>query len=89
MSEKDATFRILEIVRDLYSDHGIIMGFLTFLKRESSHVFRYLDDPLVDKTNNVPEHHFSVRSELLKNRFKTDDGLMRTSYWYHRQSTKI
>jgi len=44
---------------------------------------------MVNRTNNVAEHHFSVRSELLKMRFKTDDGLLMTSYWYHRLSTGI
>ena len=29
---------------------------------------------MVDRTNIVSEHHFSVRSEQLKNSFKTDEG---------------
>ena len=69
-------------------DYPVIRRFLKFLRKNRSSIFHYLGDPMVNKTNNVSEHHFSVRSELLKNRLKVDDGL-RTSYWYHWQSTEI
>lgn len=88
-SENEATFALLDLVRDLYSGDPIIGRFLKDLKKNRREIFRYLDDPNVNKTNNVAEHHFSVRSELLKRRFKTDQGLLRTSYWYHRLSTEI
>ena len=88
-SEKEATFALLELVRDLYSDDPIIRRFLRDLRKHRREIFRYLDDPNVEKTNNVAEHHFSIRSEILKNRFKTCEGLLKTSYWYHRLSTEI
>ncbi len=88
-SEKEDTFIILDTVRDLYSDDPVIRRFLRFVRRNKTEIFRYLDDPIVNKTNNVAEHHFSVRSELLKRRFKTREGLLKTSYWYHQLSTKI
>jgi len=71
LPEKNATFRILDLVRDLYSDDPIIGQFIRFLGKNRKVVFRYLEDPMVNKTNNVAEHHFSMRSELLKKRFKT------------------
>ncbi len=89
MPEKEATFRILELVRDLYSGDPIIGKFLGFLRSNRRQVFRYLEDDKVQKTNNVSEHHFSMRSELLKRRFKTREGLLKTSYWYHKFSTDI
>ncbi len=57
--------------------------FLKYINRNRKEVFRYLDDANVNKTNNVAEHHFSVRSELLKNRFKTGQRFLKTSYCYH------
>lgn len=87
-SEKDATFALLDLVRDPYSDDPIVGRFLKDLRKNRG-IFRYLDDPIVDKTNNVAEHHFSIRSELLRKRFKTDQGLLKTSYWYHSLSTEI
>lgn len=88
-SEKEATFALLDLVRDLYSGNPIIGKFLKDVRKNRREVFRYLDDPNVSKTNNVAEHHFSLRSELLKRRFKTDEGLLKTSYWYHKLSTEI
>lgn len=85
---RKGTFRQLDPTRNLYSDHQVIRGFLRFLKKNHSLVFRYLDDPMINRINNVDEHHFYVRSELLKNRFKTDRGILKTPYWYHRQSTE-
>ena len=58
----------------------IITRFLAYLKKNHSRVFRYLDDPMINRINNVDEHHFYVRSELLKNRFKTDEVMLKTSY---------
>ncbi len=80
-SEKDATFALFDLIRDLYSGDPIIGNFLKFINGNRKEVFRYLEDSKVNKTNNVAEHHFSLRSELLKKRFKTDQGLLKTSYW--------
>ncbi len=88
-SEKEDTFIIMDTVRYLYSRDPIIGESLRFVRRNRTQIFRYLVDPDMNKTNNVAEHHFSVRSELLKRRFKTREGLLKTSYWYHRLSTKI
>jgi len=89
LDRKDAIYKLIHIITDLYSDEPIIKRFLKFLKKNRFTVFRYLDDPMVNKTNNVAEHHFSVRSDLFKRRFKTVDGLKRTVYWYHMESTRI
>lgn len=86
--EKEATLRILQLVRDLYSGDPIIGKFLKTLRKNRREVFQYLEDDMLQKTNNVSEHHFSKRSELLRKRFKTDDDLLRRSYWYHRLSTE-
>jgi hypothetical protein len=88
LDRKDAAERILEVIDDLYADEPIIKRFMKFLKKNRFTVFRYLDDLMVNKTNNVAEHHFSVRSELFKKRFKTVEGLQRTIYWYHMESTR-
>ncbi len=85
---KDATLWILRPVRDLYSGDPIIGKFLKTPRKNRMGVFRYLEDDMVQKTNKASENHFSKRSELLKKRFKTDDGLLRTSYWYHGLSTE-
>ena len=89
MSEKESTFRILQLIRDLYSGNRIIRKFLKNIDRNRKSVFLYLDDPMIHKTNNVAEHHFSVRSELLKNRFKTEGGLLKMSYLYRKGPTEI
>lgn len=88
LSEKEATLRILQLVRDMYSGDPIIGKFLKTHRKNRREVFQYLEDDMVQKTNNISEHHFSMRPELLKKRFKTDDDLLRTSYWYHRLSTE-
>jgi hypothetical protein len=48
-------------------------------------VFMYLKNPEVEKTSDKAEQNFSIQSWLFKNRFKTKDGLLSTSYWYHRR----
>ena len=84
LSEKNTKFRILDLVHDLYSGDPIVGKFLRFLRKNRAVIFRYLEDPLVNKTNNVAEHHFSLRSDILKRMFRNDEGLLRASYWYHR-----
>ena len=44
LSDKDATFRILDLVRELYSDDPIIEEFFILLRQKRSQVFRYLED---------------------------------------------
>ncbi len=88
-SEKETTSILLSIIRDQYSDDPIIGKFFLFTRKNRKTTFRYLEDPKVYKINNVAEQHFSIRSDLLKKRFKTDEGLLRTSYWYHRLSTEM
>ena len=63
---------------------GIMESFLTFVRNHRKGVFMYLQDPKVEKISDKAEQHFSVQSWLLKHRFKTKEGLIRTSYWYHR-----
>ena len=63
--------------------NGVIAGFLSFMKRYGKEVFLYLEDPVVEKTSDIAEQHFSIHSWLFKHRFKTKEGLLRTSFWYH------
>ena len=70
-------------INSLYGEDSIIRSFLTFVKKNRKEVFLYLDNPEVEKTSDKAEQHFSVQSWLFKHRFKTKDGLLRTSYWYH------
>ncbi len=74
-------------IRD--SDDPIIGKFPSFVRENRKIIFRFLEDTSVNRTNNVAEHHFSMRSDLLKGRFRTDEGLLRTSYWYHRLPTPL
>ncbi len=39
---------------------------------------------MLEKTSDKAEQHFYIQSWLLKHRFKTNQGLLQTSYWYHR-----
>ncbi len=83
-NEKEIVDIMLSLIRDLYSGDTIIRDFLSFLKEHRKEVFLYLEDSSVEKTSDKAEQHFSIMSWLLKHRFKTKDGLLRTSYWYHR-----
>ena len=73
---------VLYKLNSLYGEDSIIRSFLNFIKKHRKEVFLYLDDPEVEKTSDKAEQHFSVQSWLFKHRFKTKDGLLRTSYWY-------
>ncbi len=85
--------KIVEIIlyklNSLYGDDRIIASFLTFLRKHRHEVFLYLEDPQVEKTSDKAEQHFSIQSWLLKHRFKTKEGLLRTSYWYHRYLSTV
>ena len=74
---------VLYKLNSLYGEYQIIRSFLAFLRKHRKEVFLYLDNPGVEKTSDKAEQHFSVQSWLVKHRFKTKDGLLRTSYWYH------
>ena len=36
-----------------------------------------------EKTSDIAEQHFSIQSWLFKHRFKTKEGLLKISFWYH------
>jgi hypothetical protein len=83
-SESEIIDYILTVLRDMYGEDKIIYRFLEFLKRNKNEVFLYLNENQVEKTSDKAEQHFSIMSWLFKNRFKSKEGLLRTSYWYHR-----
>ena len=82
-NEQEIVEYILDLLNDLYRYDSIIETFLEFVRRYRSEVFLYLKDADVSKTSNIAEQHFSIMSWLFKRRFKTKEGLLRTSYWYH------
>ncbi len=73
----------LEKISSLYGYDSIISNFLSFLKRDRKEIFLYLEDPMLKKTSDIAEQHFSIQSWLFKHRFKTKEGLLKTSFWYH------
>ena len=83
-SESEKVDLILEKIESMYGEYEEIRKFLDFIRKHRKEVFLYLKNPEVEKTSDKAEQHFSIQSWLFKNRFKTDDGLLRTSYWYHR-----
>ena len=86
--EKEIVDIILSKIRSLYGGDPLFSDFLSFVKKNRKEVLLYLEDPMVEKTSDIAEQHFSIQSWLFKHRFKTKEGLLRTSYWYHRyQST--
>ena len=82
-NETDTVNIMLEKITSLYGYDPIISNFLSFLKRNRKEVFLYLQDPMVEKTSDIAEQHFSIQSWLFKHRFKTKEGLLKTSFWYH------
>ena len=82
-NEKEIVDIMLEKITSLYGDDSIISNFLSFLRRYRKEVFLYLEDHMVEKTSDKAEQHFSIQSWLFKHRFKTKEGLLRTSFWYH------
>jgi len=75
---------IMEIMEIMYGEYAEIRKFLDFTGKHRKEVFLYLKNPEVEKTSDRAEQHFSIQSWLFKHRFKTKDGLLNTSYWYHR-----
>ena len=51
---------MLEKITSLYGYDSIISNFLSFLKRYRKEVFLYLEDPMVEKTSDIAEQHFSI-----------------------------
>ena len=84
MSEREIVEIMLDRINSLYGGDRIMASFLKWVKKHRNEVFLYLQNPEVEKTSDLAEQHFSVQSWLLKHRFKTKEGLIRTSYWYHR-----
>ena len=82
-NEKQIVEIMLEKITSLYGYDPIIANFLSFLKKHRKEVFLYLQDPMVEKTSDIAEQHFSIQSWLFKHRFKTKEGLLKTSFWYH------
>ncbi len=80
MSEKEIVEIMLEKINCLYGGDRIIASLLTFVKRYRKEVFLYLENHEAEKTSDLAEQHFSIQSWLLKHRFKTKEGLLRTSY---------
>ena len=81
--EREIVKIILYKPNSLYVEDSIIRSFLDFVRKHRKEVFLYLGNPEVEKTSDKAEQHFSVQSWLFKHRFKTRDGLLRTSYLYH------
>jgi len=75
---------IMEIMESMYGEYAEIRKFLDFIRKHRKEVFLYLKNPEVEKTSDKTEQHFSIQSWLFRHRFKTKDGLLTTSYWYHR-----
>ncbi len=75
---------LLDRIRGLYGEDKITAGFLSVVRKHRKEVFLYLDNSVVERTSDKTEQHFSIQSWLVKQRFKTKDELMRSSYLYHR-----
>ena len=82
-SEREVVEGLLPTIRRLYGGDSIIGKFLSTLDGHAEKFFLYLDDPLVSKTSNLAEQHFSMNSSIFKRRFKTKNGLLNTSSLYH------
>ncbi len=83
---------LLPTIRRLYGTDGTVDRFIRLPDEQRGEFFLYLDDPLVVKTSNMAERHFSMNSELFKRKFKTKEEFPNTSCWYrehYRMSSKI
>ena len=81
--ESEKVDLLLEKIESMYGEYPEIRKFLDLIKKHRKEVFLYLKNSEVEKTSDKAEQHFSIQSWLFKNRFKTKEGLLRTSYWYH------
>ena len=82
-TEREIVEGMLPTIRHLYGGDSIIGKFLNALDERKKEFFLYLDDPLVSKTSNLAEQHFSMNSSIFKRRFKTKNGLLNTSFLFH------
>ena len=82
-TEREIVEGMLPTIRHLYGGDSIIGKFLDALDERKKEFFLYLDDPLVSKTSNLAEGHFSMNTGLFKRKFKTKNGLLNTSSQYH------
>ena len=82
--EKEVVELIMKKLTSLYGGDKIISDFIYFVKKHRNEVFLYLRNPGVEKTSDLAEQHFSILLWLFKHRFKIKQGLLRTSFWYHR-----
>ena len=64
-------FQANEKLEKLGKNSGPVRIFVSGKKKNRYIVFRYLEDHMVDKRNDVSEHHCSLRPDLLSYRFKT------------------
>ena len=80
MNKKQIVEIMLEKITSLYGYDPIISNFLSFLKRHRKGLFLYLQDPMVGETSDIAEQHLSIKSWLFKHRFKTKEGLLKTSF---------
>ncbi len=83
-SEREIVVIMLDKILSLYGGDRIMAGFPSFVRKHRKEVFLYLENPEAEKTSDLAEQHFSIQSWLFKHRFKTKQGLLSTSYWYHR-----
>lgn len=89
-SEKEIVRIVMYKLNSLYGEDSIIRSFLNFVRKHRNEVFLSLNNSDVEKTSDKAEQYFSIQPWLFKHRFKTKDGLLRTSYWYHWYlSTKV
>ena len=82
--EREIAGIIMDGVNSPYGNDEITSHFLDFVKKHRREVFLYLENGEVEKTSDLAEQHFTIMSWLFKHQFKTKEGLLRTSYWYHR-----
>jgi len=82
-NESENVDLIMEIMESMYGEYAEIRKFLDLIGKHRKEVFLYLKNPEVEKTSDRAEQHFSIQSWLFKHRFKTKEGLLRTSFWYH------
>ncbi len=85
-SEKEIVGIMLDEIGSHYCEDRIMAGFLSLVKRDRKEAFLYLSDPKVEKTSDKAERHFPIQSWLLKHRFKTKEGVLRTFYLCHELS---
>ena len=71
---------ILERIESMYGEYPEVRKFLDLIRKHRNEVFLCLKNPEVEKTSDKSEQHFSIQSWLFKKRFKTKEGLLRTSW---------